>query len=173
MKMALMSCAALCAVSIAGIAPAQAADGIAPPNQPFVLTGEVAVVKNQNNGYICQSRISGSTGPSVGGTPPRVEGRNIFSFVGTTNFGTCAPLTLEPTTFRITNATSNGGEGVFEGMDWRQNGQIFCRTFGDVRFQFLNASDSSSRLFIQTEPIGGNCTITATLDTAPNADLVQ
>lgn len=170
MKMALTAC--VCAlIGFANISPASAA-GITPPGAPFTLFGQGSVVQGGNNGYICQMTVFGITGPSVGGNPPRASGGNISGAVASSPFGNCDQVSLDPTTFRITGTTPSGGRGVFEGMTFRVGGSTFCSTSADVEFELFNNNTGRSRMQVFTEPLGGNCTFTATFDTIPDLDIV-
>jgi hypothetical protein len=146
---------------------ATAAVGIIPPNASFTLVGGGNLVRNGNNGWVCQWTLNMQTGASIGGTPPRAAGGNLVNGTAT---GTCSVMTVDPSTFSILNADANGGTGFFNGLTFRQSGTPFCSTSSQVPFNYVNNGGAPSSVqFPNLTAIGAGCTYTADLKTG--ADL--
>jgi len=144
--------------------------GIAPPDYSFIIVGGGNLVKNGNDGWSCLWNFKMTSGPSVGGTPPRAAGGTMPG--GTAGVDTCTQMTVAPSTYSITSSTATGGTGVFHGLTFRRNGVNFCSTTNNVPFQYLNNGDSPSDVFFDSAAIGTNCIFAAALKTAADLNVV-
>lgn len=159
------------AVSLAIMSsPAQAAAGIAPPDTPFFLSGGGNLVKNGNNGWVCNWIFQLQTDPSAGGFPPRASGGTIAG--GSATGTNCSVMSMDPTTFSITSSNSSGGSGVFHGLRFKQGTTTFCSTSGNVPFTYLNNGSNPSSVQFNNASIGSGCVYIADLKTGLDLNVV-
>ena len=132
MKMALTACLGACLTF--ALASPSFADGIAPPNYSFSIYGPGNLIKNGGQeSWACAWNFKMESGPATGTNPPNASSGTMTGGTGPAP-SACSGLSISPTTWEITSADADGGEGRFHGLRFKEGFSAFCFTNANVRF---------------------------------------
>jgi hypothetical protein len=152
MKMALISRVGLGLAASLVLSASSFAANIAPTSYDFTLKGGGNLSKPSNIwpcGWTFKMKSTSSTGGTMSGG------------VGDTN-SNCSWMTVQPSTWNITSATT----GVFHGLEFRQQGLIFCATSEDVPFTIMKTGNDVTSFFFNSANLPGTtCYYNANLNT--------